>query len=101
NFNEEYIRLRYLMIEKFSELAYMVLYKVPIDETTDLNIEKTFKKIEKKSGQPLSEVNDLHKWRLMRNDIVHDHYKVGENEIEQAKQFFNDVETQFEKILAK
>ncbi len=90
-FLEEYIRLNYLHVEKLSKLTYVQLYKVPLDATNDLNVEEIFHKIEEKTGKDMIDYGKLHEWRTLRNKIAHDHVKIDEATIVEAKSFFNFV----------
>lgn len=98
-FLSEYVRLKYLLLEKFSELLYMIIYEVPIDENNELYLEDLIEKIENKLNHSIVSKDELHTWRLTRNDIVHEHYKVNDDELQEAKKFFKGVESKFESIL--
>jgi len=91
NSSEEYVRLNYLLLEKMSELSYFELYKIPLDEINNLNTTEILQKIEEKSQKKFIDYDELHKWRIIRNKIVHDHYKIDESTLNDAKRYFNQV----------
>ncbi|TFF63579.1 MAG: hypothetical protein EU521_01105 [Promethearchaeota archaeon] len=98
-FLSDYVRLKYHLLAKYSELLYMILYKVPLDENNELHIEDIIHKIEDKVNQSIVSIDQLHTWRIIRNDIVHEQYKVKSDELEEAKRFFREAESKFEVLL--
>jgi len=98
NFPEEYIRLSYLLVEKLSELTYIRILKIPLNESNDLKIEDIIQKIEEKTKEKIVNYEELHKWRILRNKIVHDHIKIDENTLSEATAFFNEGVSKLENI---
>lgn len=98
NFLEEYIRLSYLVIEKLAELTYIRILKIPLNESNDLKIEEIIQKIEEKTKEKIVNYDELHKWRILRNRIVHNHIKIDENTLSEATAFFNEGVSKFENI---
>ncbi|MHA1344522.1 MAG: hypothetical protein ACTSQG_11080 [Promethearchaeota archaeon] len=101
NFLGEYIRLSYLLLEKSSRLTYIKIYKIPLNVSNDLKIEEIIQKIEEKTKCKMVNYEELHKWRKLRNRIVHDHIKIDENTLLEAKAFFDQTISKLKNSILK
>lgn len=100
---EQIIQLRYLAAEKLSEIVYYKLFNKKISIENNLNTSEIVKSIEEKLNIKLNALDELNKWRIKRNEIVHDHIKVEQGTADLANQFFAEfmpkLRSEFQKLL--
>ncbi len=85
----DYVRLKYLSYEKRAEILYYKVFDKEISQENDLNLSQIISTIEEKINKKFGINNDLYKWRLKRNEIIHEHIKVDKNMADKAKNFFD------------
>ena len=85
---EEFIRLGYLLAEKMGELVYYKLFDKQPENKEDVNLSEILASIENKIGKNLNIIDDLHSWRKIRNDIVHEHLKIDQDTANRGGEFF-------------
>lgn len=88
---EEFIRLKFLSIEKMADLLYLKLFEKELTKENDLQLEDIFKKIEEKLNKTFVDYEELKNWRVIRNKIAHEHYKINKDKVERGKKFFDDL----------
>lgn len=100
---EQLIQLRYLAAEKLSEILYIKLFDKKISIDNNLNLSDIIKNIEDKLDIKLHVLDGLNKWRIKRNEIVHEHLKVEQSTADLANQFFAEymlkLRAEFDKLL--
>ncbi|MBD3215515.1 MAG: hypothetical protein GF311_23090 [Candidatus Lokiarchaeota archaeon] len=85
---KEFIRLMYLSIEKIVEIIYLRVIGEPIPNDDDLNTSDMIEQVQTKLGKDFNLLDKFHKWRLMRNDIVHENLDVNPKTAEEAREFY-------------
>ena len=96
---EEFIRLKYLLIEKLTELIFLKMNDLTyIKNQNELQINEILEEIEKKSSNQFINYDELNKWRIMRNNIVHEHLKIDSNTANEGKNFMNTLISKLEEI---
>ncbi len=88
---EEFIRLKFLSIEKMADLLYLKLFEKELTKENDLQLEDIFKKIEEKLNEKFVDYEELKNWRVIRNKIAHEHYKINKDKVERSKKFFDGL----------
>ncbi|MEE9377294.1 MAG: hypothetical protein V3V33_04580 [Candidatus Lokiarchaeia archaeon] len=100
---EQVLQLRYLAVEKLSKIVYFKLFDKKITKENNLNLSVIIESIENRLKTKLGMVDELNKWRLKRNEIVHDHIKLEQGTADLANQFFiecmHKLKTEFDKLL--
>lgn len=100
---EQLIQLRYLAAEKLSEIVYFKLFNKKISIDDNLNLSEIIRNIEEKLNTKLNSLDELNKWRIKRNEIVHEHIKVEQGTVDIANQFFAEfmrkLRAEFDKLL--
>ena len=70
------------------ELVYFKLFDKQPENKEDVNLSEILASIENKIGTQLNLTDDLHRWRKIRNDIVHEHLKIDQGTANQGGDFF-------------
>ncbi len=88
---EEFIRLRFLSIEKLSEALYLSLYKREFKHEDDKKVDDLINEIGIKLNKKLVDFDELKYWRRIRNKVVHQNLKVSLDKAEKGKEFFDEI----------
>ena len=88
---EEFIRLKFLSIERMVDLKYLEVFKQERLETEDVKVDETIRQIELKLENELTDHEELKYWRRIRNKIVHEHLKIDKDKAEKGKEFFDEL----------
>ena len=83
----EFIRLRFLAIEKISELIYSKLFPNNV-EKFDI-IHDCIRKIEEKLKKRIANHKKLAQWRKVRNDYTHNNTTINKLQADRGREFFN------------
>lgn len=97
---EDYIRLKYLSSEKRGEVLYYKIFDKEISQDNDLNLTQIISAIEDRINTKLGFNDELNKWRLKRNDIVHEHLKIDKNTVGDAKGFFENYANKLDELFS-
>jgi len=92
----DYIMLRYKGAEIFYKSFYQELFNKQIKDDEKPYLTEVIKEIEHNLNINSGILIELNDWRIIRNDIVHEHLKVNKKKAEEAKQFFNKLYKLFE-----
>ena len=82
--------LKYLSIEILAKALYIKILHKEISKENDLNLSEIIKAIQRELNINFGILEELNEWRLIRNKIVHEHFKIGEKVAAKAKVFFSD-----------
>lgn len=85
---EEFFRLGSLLAEKMGELVHYKLFDKQPENKEDINLSEILGSNENKIGKQLNLIDDLHSWRKIRNDILHEHLKIDQGTANQGGEFF-------------
>lgn len=96
---EEFLRLKYLTIEKFAELIQAKILEIPDVEGSELKISDIFEKIENELGIKVADLKDLTRWRRFRNKVIHENQKIRKEEALEANDFFDGVLSNLRRVL--
>ncbi len=96
---EEFIRLRFLSIEKLSEALYVSLYKKEFKHEDDKKVDDLINEIGIKINKKLVDYDELKYWRRIRNKVVHQNLKVSLDKAEKGKEFFDEIFDRLFKLL--
>lgn len=88
---KEFIRLMYLCIEKVVEILYSRVIGEPTPAENDLKTSNMIEKIQAALGKDFKIIDDFHKWRLTRNDIVHENLDVDTKKAQEAQLFYQET----------
>ncbi len=94
---EEYVRLRYLAIEKRVTLIYVKYHNRLLPD--DIVIEDIIHDFETKIKTTIVTNDDLTNWRRTRNKVIHDNYKISPQMAGKAQKFFDDLEMKLVDLL--
>ena len=88
---KEYIRLKYLSLEKRIELLYYKVFNNFIPIRAKMKIFDNINEIETRLNVKFGMKNELKRWKKIRNLIVHDYNKVQKKQAQLSKLFFNKL----------
>ena len=88
---EEYIRLKFLSIEKIADLTHLKVFKRDKKEGEDLKVDNIIAEIERELNLELTDHEELKYWRRIRNKIIHDNLKIEKDKAEKGKEFFDEL----------
>ncbi len=94
---EEYVRLRYLAIEKRVTLIYVKYHNRLLPD--DVVIEDIIHDFETKIKTTIVTNDDLTNWRRTRNKVIHDNYKISPQMAGKAQKFFDDLDMKLVDLL--
>lgn len=86
---EQVIQKRYLAVERLLKIIYFKVFNKKISKENDLNLSEIIEGIENKLNIKLNILDELNKWRIKRNEIVHDNLKIEQGMADLANQFFS------------
>ena len=95
----DYIELKYRGAEIFYKSFYKEILKKEIKDEDYLS--DIIREIEQKLNMNSGILKKLNKWRLIRNQIVHEHLKVDKKKAEGAMHFFNKLYQLFKEYVKK
>lgn len=95
---EEFVRLKFLSVEKVCLLVYLKIFEKSFPEEKQLKIDDILYEIENKKNEKIVDHEQLKKWRRIRNRIAHDHVKIKEEKAIEAKEFFDMLVDKLEKL---
>ena len=96
---EEFIRLRFLSIEKLSEALYLSLFRKEFKHEDDKKVDDLINEIGTELNKKLVDHDELKYWRRIRNKVVHQNLKVSIDKAEKGKEFFDEVFDKLFKLL--
>jgi len=88
---EEFIRLKFLSIEKMADITHLKVFKREKLEDEDLKVDEIIDRIEKKLEVKFTDYEELKYWRRIRNKIIHEHLKIERDKAEKGKEFFDEL----------
>ncbi len=88
---EEFIRLKFLSIEKIADITHLKVFKREKLEGEDLKVDNIINEIERELKLELTDHEELKYWRRIRNNIIHDHLKIEKDKAEKGKEFFDEL----------
>lgn len=88
---EEFIRLKFLSIERMADIKYLELFKQERLEGEDVKVDEIINQIESKLEKELTDHEELKYWRRIRNKIIHAHLKLDKDRAEKGKEFFDEL----------
>ena len=88
---EEFIRLKFLSIEKMAELTHLKVFKWERWKEKDLKVDDIIDRIEEKLHIKFTDYEELKYWRRIRNKIIHEHLKIEKDKAEKGKEFFDEL----------
>jgi len=92
---EEFIRLIYLYAEKYAKSVYISLFNSEPVEKNERYLTEMIKKIQDHLQHDFGIIDKIHRWRLVRNEIAHNHIKIDRKTALNAQKFFT---TEFHRI---
>ncbi|MFX1366943.1 MAG: hypothetical protein ACFFCE_19865 [Promethearchaeota archaeon] len=92
----DYIMLKYKGAEIFYKSFYQEILNKEIKVNDQINLSEIIKEIEDNLNIYSGILGELNEWRIIRNQIVHEHFKVDRKKAEEAKPFFNKLYKLFE-----
>ena len=88
---EEFIRLKFLSVEKIADLTHLKVFKREKREGEDLKVDSIINGIERELNLELTDHEELKYWRRIRNKIIHDNLKIEKDKAEKGKEFFDEL----------
>ena len=88
---EEFIRLKFLSIEKIADITHLKVFKQEKWEGEDLKVDNIINEIERELNLELTDHEELKYWRRIRNKIIHEHLKIERDKAEKGKEFFDEL----------
>ena len=88
---EEFIRLKFLSIEKIADMTHLKVFKREKWEGEDLKVDNIINEIERELNLELTDHEELKYWRRIRNKIIHEHLKIEKDKAEKGKEFFDEL----------
>ncbi len=92
----DFIMLKYKGAEIFYRSFYQDILNKEIKFDDQINLSEIIKEIEENLNIFSGILGELNEWRIIRNQIVHEHLKVDRIKAEEAKPFFNKLYKLFE-----
>ncbi len=94
---EEFIRLKFLSIEKIADITHLKVFKQEKREGEDLKVDNIINEIERELNLELTDHEELKYWRRIRNKIIHEHLKIEKDKAEKGEEFFDELYNNLEK----
>ncbi len=88
---EEFIRLKFLSIERMADIKHLELFKQERLEGEDVKVDEIINQIESKLEKEFTDHEELKYWRRIRNKIIHEHLKLDKERAEKGKEFFDEL----------
>lgn len=88
---EEFIRLKFLSIEKLTEVLFLKLFKKELKYENDMKVDDYISEIEKKVNETIGEPEEIKYWRRIRNKVIHENLKIKLDKAEKGKEFFDEI----------
>ncbi|MBD3341501.1 MAG: hypothetical protein GF353_20525 [Candidatus Lokiarchaeota archaeon] len=95
----DFVELKYRGTEIFYRNFYEHVFDKELENNSKMNLSDIVREVEGALGVNSGVLKKLNRWRLVRNEIVHDHLKLSRQEALKAKRFFEKLYRLFEKYV--
>ncbi len=97
----EFIRLKYLLVEKVAEILFLKKFGEKVKQEQNLRLFRMLSKLKEKINGNIINLEEFDKWRKLRNKIVHEHFKIDKIKASAGKVFFDNLSNKLIKILER